>query len=171
MSIGSDTLIRWIWEEGVGVDEVGGGEEGGAGDWRSQPSNIVDKRFCERVARQSPELFLTVVGEEGVGAVGFFFAVPSSSSSSSSSSASSCASCALNARKTRSVLSPGSSSAAAEAADVVRERERRYHSSGTQKRIERVAREVKGLGRVGEASMSDNIAFGARRVHSAKNAR
>lgn len=52
-------------------------------DCRSQPSNIVERRFCESVARQSPELVFGGVGEAAV-AAGFFLAVPSSSSSSSS---------------------------------------------------------------------------------------
>ena len=97
ISIGSETLIMLIrFVCGIGGDIArGGGEEEGVegvdvdGAWRNQPSNIVERRFCERVARQSPEfvLVLDVVGEDEAGAGGdFFFAVPSSSSSSSSSS-------------------------------------------------------------------------------------
>ena len=97
ISIGSETLItliRFVCGIGGDIARGGGGEEGVEGVevegvWRNQPSNIVERRFCERVARQSPEfvLVLDVVGEDEAGAGGdFFFAVPSSSSSSSSSS-------------------------------------------------------------------------------------
>lgn len=122
----------------------------------TQLSKRLESRFCDIELRHPDaveKLWIDDVesGEEerGIGETkSFCFAVPSPSSDSSSDSS-------RRARRRR-VASEGSS----ELVELVRDLERRYHSSGTEKRKVRVADLLNGLVTDGVSRILETIALG-----------